>query len=134
MSYARQDIQPPATDDQIAAVEKRFCTKLPSELVEILRESNGVTLWRAPKEVQILSTREIAEHFECYGFHTWMSEAIPFAIDGSGNFLILRHGDGKAVYIVSAGNLGWKDAVKISETMLGFLQDSRPPSDYLYER
>ena len=41
---------------------------------------------------------------------------------------------GQAVYVVSAGNLGWEDAVKISETMLGFLKDTQPPSHYLYAR
>ena len=61
-------------------------------------------------------------------------EASALAMDGSGNFLILRRGGEQAVYIVSAGNLGWDDAVKISETMLGFLQDAQPPSDYLHER
>jgi hypothetical protein len=131
MSYARQDIRTPATGDQIVAVEKRFCTKLPIELAEILRESNGVTLWRNPKEVQVLSTGEIEEYYECYGFPNWMPDAIPFAMDGSGNFLILRRSGGEAVYAVRAGNLGWTDAVKLSETMLGFLQDDQPPCDYL---
>ena len=134
MNYTRQDTKPPATGDQLAALEGRFCTKLPIELTEILRESDGVTLWREPKEVQILSTREMAEYFESYGFPKWMPDAVPFAMDGGGNFLILRRGGEQAVYIVSAGNLGWDDAVKISETMLGFLQDALPPSDYLHER
>jgi len=134
MNYERQDIGPPATNDQIAELEKRFGTTLPTELAGMLRESNGVTLWRDPKEVQILSTHEMGGYFECYGFSKWMPDAIPFTMDGGGNFLTLRRGGEQAVYVVASGNLGWDDAVKLSETILGFLQDARCPSDYLHER
>jgi hypothetical protein len=134
MIYSRQNIQPPAAEAQIAALEQRFRICLPAELAGILRESNGVTLWQKPKEVQVLSTHEMTEYFECYGFPKWMPDAVPFAMDGNGNFLVLKSGVDQAVYVVSAGNLGWEDAAKISETMIGFLQDAKAPSDYLYVR
>jgi hypothetical protein len=96
-----------------------------------LSQNNGAIYWANPKEIQFLSTEEIVSYYEEYHFIRYMSEAIPFAMDGSSNFLVIKKIEAKEVYIVNSGNLGWEDSNIISESVEEFLNDSTKPENYL---
>ena len=132
LNYQRLDAQPGATSQDLLDFTNRFLFRLPPEHLEILQESNGVTYWLPTheKEIQFLSTVEIDDHFSAYKFEQFMPGAIPFAMDGSSNFLVYdgRSTSGSSpVFLAAANNLGWDETSEIAADFRSFLADPRPP-------
>lgn len=81
---------------------------LPSALITLLRKSNGGDFTVGQREYQLFSTAEICKTYETYQFDLYMPFALPWAMDGCGNFYVFNlRGEDAAVYAVSAGNMGW---------------------------
>ena len=115
-----------ASKKDISDCEKSFGASFPRTLIEILQKHNGAVYWADPKEVQFLGTADMLEYFDSYSFTECAQDAIPFAMDGSGNFLTFRKDHGEAVFFMSSGNLGWDDAVKVAHSFNEFLEDPLP--------
>lgn len=81
-----------------------------------LKWSNGGSFFGPNRSFDpILSTTEVREYLIAYGFLHWMPGAVPFAMDGGGNFFVfdMRNepsGSEYPVYFVQAGDLGWDAA------------------------
>ncbi len=82
--------------------------KLPDEYVELLKESNGGDFLKGEAEYQMFSLLEVVEYYELYNFSEFMPFALPFAMDGCGEFYLfnMRCSD-NAVYKVHCGDMGW---------------------------
>lgn len=83
---------------------------LPEDYIEFLEESNGGGFLKGEREYQMFSIAEIMEFYEIYSFSEFMPYALPFAMDGYGDFYLfnLRWNDNN-VYRVSANNIGWEE-------------------------
>ena len=120
---------PPANDQALTALEQWLENadfpdiSLPEEFLAFLRESNGGDFVKNGREFQMLSAEEIPEYYDAYNFARFMPYALPFAMDGNGNFYIFnkREKDGR-VYSVSAGNLGWDECELISNSFTDCLK------------
>jgi hypothetical protein len=112
----------PATDADLRLWETEFGTALPPDLRRLLRESDGPVLYDAAtqKELQFLSARDAVEYYEAYQFAEYCPEAIPIALDGSGNFAVYRRG-AEGVFGMSSGNLGWHDTVGLADDVDGLI-------------
>lgn len=62
------------------------------------------------REYQLFSTTEVIQNYTGYRFATYMPFALPFALDGCGNFYLfdLRNGNDERIYYTAAGNMGWQ--------------------------
>lgn len=132
MKYQKQDLQAGASDQLIEEIESYFEILLPGELKAILQESNGITLYTEEKEIQVLGTDGMIEGFLEYQFPQYLPDAVPLAMDGCGNFIILKKGGSSTVFGVSAGNLCWEDAVVLGEDFKEFLQDPTSSDDRIH--
>ena len=82
---------------------------LPKGYLDFLKESNGGDFGNGEREYQMLSISEVMEYYEIYSFSKFMPYALPFAMDGCGDFYLfnLRCKDDK-VYKVPASDLDWE--------------------------
>ena len=107
---------PPACETELTALRQWMESRgfpdrsLPEEYIAFLRENNGGDFVKGGREFQMLSAGEISEYYDAYNFSRYMPYALPFAMDGNGNFYVFnkREQDGR-VYLTSSGNLGWGD-------------------------
>ncbi|MBQ3010729.1 MAG: SMI1/KNR4 family protein [Methanocorpusculum sp.] len=130
-----------AAKDQIASVGKWLsaqgfpCPVLPAALASLLMESNGGLFTVCFREYQLFSTSELQEYYEVYQFNKYMPYALPWAMDGCGNFYLfnLRNKD-CAVYAVSAGNLGWgpDECYQIADSLEDCLRQVDPLDDLMH--
>lgn len=83
-------------------------SKLPDDYLELLRESNGGDFRKGEAEYQMFSLLEVIEYYEMYNFSDFMPYALPFAMDGCGEFYLfnMRWNDG-GVYKVHSCDMGW---------------------------
>lgn len=83
---------------------------LPEDYLELLKESNGGGFLKGEREYQMLSISEIMDFYEIYSFSEFMPYALPFAMDGCGDFYLfnLRWEDTN-VYRVPANDLDWEE-------------------------
>lgn len=59
-------------------------------------------------EYQFLIFEEIINYYESYNFKSFMEFALPFAMDGNGNFYVFdKRYNGNDMYIVASNNLEW---------------------------
>lgn len=87
---------------------------LPEEYIAFLRESNGGDFVKGNREFQMFSAEEISEYYSAYNFSRYMPYALPFAMDGNGNFYIFdKREKSERVYLVSAGDLGWGGDIEL---------------------
>ncbi|MBR1736834.1 MAG: SMI1/KNR4 family protein [Firmicutes bacterium] len=57
---------------------------------------------------QFFSLAEISEYYEFYNFAEYMPFALPFALDGCGNFYIFDfRSNNPCIYTVNSDNLSW---------------------------
>ncbi|WP_372367711.1 SMI1/KNR4 family protein [Candidatus Uabimicrobium sp. HlEnr_7] len=131
MDYKKQNRQSSASKEMLDRIEYFFETDFPKGLKEILKQNNDVTYYTSQKEIQFLSTKEIKEYYDCYLFAQYMPEAIPFAMDGFGNFIMLKKHEGTKIYGANSGNLGWEDSVIFGNSFEDFLEDSTPPYEVI---
>lgn len=83
---------------------------LPEDYIELLKESNGGDFSNGEREYQMLSIEEIMEYYEIYSFSEFMPYALPFAMDGCGDFYLFNlRGEDNSVYKVPANNLDWEE-------------------------
>lgn len=110
--YAAEN--PPVSEDQLKLLLRWLSkngfpdTEISVEYTDFLRESNGGDFVINGREFQMFSAEEIPEFYEAYMFSVYMPFALPFAMDGCGNFYVFNkreHDDG--VYIVASGNMSW---------------------------
>lgn len=81
---------------------------LPGEYIAFLRASNGGDFVNGSREFQMFSVEEIPKYYSAYNFAQYMPYALPFAMDGNGNFYIFNKREkDEQVYLVSASDLGW---------------------------
>lgn len=108
---------------------------LPATLTELLLESNGGTFTCGQREYQVFSAAELQTLYESYQFDKYMPFALPWAMDGCGNFYLfnLRNED-CAVYAVSAGNLGWgpDECYRIADSLEDCLGQVNPLDDLMH--
>ena len=131
MRYEKLDADPPATDRELREVEEVLDSEFPAGLRGVLVDANGVVYWDGVREIQFLGTRGMIEAYEDHDFPEFMPGAFPFAMDGSGHFLVLARGRGEEVHVVHAGALSWEDSRKIASSLEEFLDDPRRPEAYL---
>lgn len=116
----------PACVEGILKWERFFCVKMPADLRAVLEKSDGPTLWDSAthKELQILGVKDAIEYFEAYEFTKNCEDAIPVSMDGCGNFVVYKklHSDVGPLYAMSAGDLGWSDAIYLSNNFTEVIQ------------
>lgn len=96
---------------------------LPEEYTAFLRESNGGDFVKGGREFQMLSAGEIPEYYKAYNFARYMPYALPFAMDGNGNFYIFNKSECDArVYLVSAGDLGRDECELLADSFTDCLK------------
>ena len=104
----------PALEKDIEQWESFFKVGMPTDLRELLLESNGPVLYneKTGKELQFLSTIDAIEYYDAYKFSEFCKEAIPISMDGCGNFVVykLQHGEIENIYAIAATNMGWHDS------------------------
>ncbi|MCH5204684.1 MAG: SMI1/KNR4 family protein [Oscillospiraceae bacterium] len=107
-------VNPPITEEQLTVLLRWLIssgfpdTTLSDDYTAFLRESNGGDFVKDGREFQFLSAEEVTEYYAAYNFARYMPYALPFAMDGNGNFYIFdRRKKDESVYLVSAGDLGW---------------------------
>lgn len=92
-------------------------TELPDEYTAFLRESNGGDFVKNGREFQMFTAEEIPELYAAYKFPAYMPYALPFAMDGSGNFYVFnKRGRDNRIYLVAAGNMGWDECSLLAES------------------
>lgn len=111
----------PAFIQDIRDWESFFGIEMPTDLREILLESNGPVLYteETGKELQFLSASDAIEYYDAYKFKEFCKNAIPVSMDGCGNFVVYKveRGKIKNIYAISSTNMGWHDAVYIKENV-----------------
>ena len=105
---------PPLSEEQLTELQNWLKTvgfldiSLPEDYISFLRESNGGDFAKGNREFQMLSAAEVIEYYDTYNIARYMPYALPFAMDGNGNFYIFnKREEDECVYLVSAGDLGW---------------------------
>ena len=99
--------------------EKGFpACDFPDSYIELLKESNGGDFMTGEREYQLGSIDETMQTYEDYSFARYMPYALPFAMDGCGNFYIInmRRKD-DCIYAVSSGDLEWEMCCKIADNL-----------------
>lgn len=92
-------------------------TELPDEYTAFLRESDGGDFVKNGREFQMFAVREIPEYYAAYKFPVYMPYALPFAMDGCGNFYVFnKRGRDNRIYLVAAGNMGWDECFPLAES------------------
>lgn len=106
----------PVSEHQLTELRRWFSdsgfpdAEIPEEYIKFLRESNGGDFLKNGREIQMFAVGEISEYYAAYSFSVYMPYALPFAMDGCGNFYIFnKRGRDDGIYLVAAGNMGWDD-------------------------
>lgn len=114
-----------ATAGDIASWEKAFKMLMPEDLKQLLTLSNGPVLFDAAtdKELQFWSVEEAIDAPDVYGLEDECPDAVPIAMDGSGNLVVYRKVSRRpaAVYAMASGNLGWEEAVRVCNDVDGLI-------------
>lgn len=98
-------------------------TELPDEYTAFLRESNGGDLVKNGRELQMFAAEEIPEYYAAYKFPVYMPYALPFAMDGNGNFYVFNKREhDNCIYLVAAGNMGWDECFPIAENFRNLIK------------
>ncbi len=110
-----------ADHSSIEKWELFFQVQLPSDLLKLLADSDGPTLYDSERdaEFQFLSLETAIEYYDAYQFNTYMNEAIPLCMDGNGNFAIYMKSTHKlmTIYLVSSSDLEWQSSVAIGNKL-----------------
>ncbi len=131
----------PATEQDFCGLckwleERNFpFTTLDTSYKNFLLESNGGEFLRGEREYQMFSVNEICDFYEIYLFETYMPYALPFAMDGYGNFFLFdMRGQTSFIYMVAAGNMCWEseDCFQIAENFMALLEQTKPLYCYLF--
>lgn len=80
------------------------------DYIAFIKESNGGIFTYGNREYQFLSLNEIVEYYEIYKFSLYMPLALPFAMDGRGNFYLFdMRKESNNIYGVHSVNIGWRE-------------------------
>lgn len=116
--------------------EKEFpVTILDTSYQNFLSESNGGGFLRGEREYQMFSMCEICDFYEIYAFETYMPHALPFAMDGYGNFFLFdMRKQNSFVYLVGANDMSWESegCVRLAENFATLLEQTEPVYCYLF--
>ena len=111
----------PAKIQDIQEWESFFGVEMPTDLKELLLESNGPIFYteETGKELQFLSASEAIEYYDAYKFKEYCANAVPISMDGCGNIVVykLEQGRIKNILAISSNNMGWHDAVYLKENV-----------------
>jgi hypothetical protein len=120
-----------ASPEELQELSRLYVVTLPQDLRDFMADSNGPILWFGFKELQFLRTSDILR--DEYAVRIFMPGCIPLCMDGQSNICLAKINKQEVVgyYVASCNNLGWDDAVRISETFSGLLADSCSPEQRL---
>lgn len=131
----------PATEQDFCGLyqwleERNFpFTILDTSYKTFLLESNGGEFLRGEREYQMFSVNEICDFYEIYLFETYMPYALPFAMDGYGNFFLFdMRTQTSFIYMVAANHMCWEseDCFQIAENFMALLEQTKPLYCYLF--
>ncbi len=131
----------PATEQDFCGLyqwleERNFpFTILDTSYKTFLLESNGGEFLRGEREYQMFSVNEICDFYEMYLFETYMPYALPFAMDGYGNFFLFdMRTQTSFIYMVAANHMCWEseDCFQIAENFMALLEQTKPLYCYLF--
>ena len=110
-------------------------TTLSADYIALLLESNGGTFMYGEREYQLSSTTDVIQNYIGYCFATYMPFAVPFAMDGSGNFYLFdfRSYNNEKIYAASAGNMGWQEdeVFFVAENLRELLKQKLPLESFI---
>ena len=82
--------------------------EFPGDYFGLMFECESGIFANGERLFQFLSLAEISEYYEFYNFAEYMPFALPFALDGCGNFYIFDfRSNNPCIYAANSGNLGW---------------------------
>lgn len=132
----------------VPATEQDFCglyhwleernfpfTALDTSYKNFLLESNGGGFLLGEREYQMFSINEICDFYEMYLFETYMPYALPFAMDGYGNFFLFdMRKEHDFVYLVGANDMSWESegCFQLAENFATLLKQTEPVYCYLF--
>lgn len=107
---------------------------LPEELLQLLLFSDGGGIINGEREFGYFSLDEIRTFYFSYGFPEWAPLFLPVALNGGGVFYAydFREAPRLRVVAVSAGNLGYEDAVVLGNSLEETLRKTTNIENELY--
>ncbi len=96
----------PAKDPDLARLAAAY-PAIPAGYLDLMREATNVTLlWNSRGELRIWGPEEVFGMAAAYDISARMPDAMPFADNGGGEWLVCGDGQrGRGVYLVDTGSL-----------------------------